>query len=161
MTEPTRDEAVAALEAGEPAEVVRPARTLVIDVACIGREWTATSTQLSGFTAYGDDRAGVEKAARANLAAWLGPHVTIEFRELGALGSGLRSGALIGRDHERSLPGPSGPGIFYAAGLSSWRVPNAASRRAASSATRRNSSAVPSLRRLLARQLIQRTLPTT
>jgi hypothetical protein len=67
----------------EPAELVRPARTLVIDLAPIGAEWVATCAQLGGFTVYADDRDGAERAARENLAGWIDPAVRIEFRELG------------------------------------------------------------------------------
>ena len=42
----------------------------------------ATSAEPAGFTVYADDREGAEKAARTELARWLGPHVTLEFRDV-------------------------------------------------------------------------------
>ena len=55
------------------------ARTLVVNLVCIGAEWAATSAHLPGGKVYGDSREAVEAAARKAL----GRHVTLEFRELG------------------------------------------------------------------------------
>lgn len=65
------------------SEPVTAPRTVVIDLARIGAEWTATSAQLAGFRVVRDDRAGVEAAARKELTLWLGPAARVEFRELG------------------------------------------------------------------------------
>lgn len=54
------------------------ARTLVVNLVCIGAEWAATCAQLPGGKVYGDDREGVEKAAREKL----GPAVRIKFRDV-------------------------------------------------------------------------------
>jgi hypothetical protein len=83
MSDPSWSEAAAALEAAEPAEIARPARTLVIDLVHVGAEWVAASSQLDAFAAYGDDREAAEKAAREKLAGWLDPAVRLEFRETG------------------------------------------------------------------------------
>ena len=80
-SDPSWDEAVAAFGSGEPVELIRPARTLVIDVAHIGNCWIATSSQLAGFRQIGKDRAAVEMAAGEDLAGWLDSAVTVEFRE--------------------------------------------------------------------------------
>ena len=55
------------------------ARTLVVNLVCIGAEWAATSAHLPGGKVYGDDREGAKAAAREKL----GPAVRIEFRDLG------------------------------------------------------------------------------
>lgn len=78
--DPTWEEAVAAFEAATPVRLVRPPRTVVIDLTCYGSVWVATSAQLGGFSASGFTASGVEKIARDNLEAWLDPAVTLEFR---------------------------------------------------------------------------------
>lgn len=62
----------------EPAALVRPARTLVIDLARIGAEWAATSAQFPALREFGDDQESAKAAAREKL----GPAVRIEFREV-------------------------------------------------------------------------------
>ena len=65
---------------GEPTQT-RSARTIVIDLVCIGAEWAAISPELPGGKMYGDCREDVKEAARENL----GPAVRLEFREVGTL----------------------------------------------------------------------------
>jgi hypothetical protein len=79
--EPTWDEAAAAFDSAEPVELVRPARTVVIDIARSGGGWIATSDQIEGFLVVRGSRDGLEAAARQDLAEWIDPAVTLEFAE--------------------------------------------------------------------------------
>ena len=65
----------------EPAELIRQARTVIIDVTRAGAEWVATSRQLDGFRVSAKSREAVYVAARKALADWLDPAVTLEFAE--------------------------------------------------------------------------------
>jgi hypothetical protein len=76
-----RDDDIAEDTAGEPVALIRPARTVVVDMTWNGTLWVASSEQVDGFAGGGKDRAAVERAARGDLAEWLDPAVTLEFRE--------------------------------------------------------------------------------
>ena len=77
--DPGWEEALAAFGAGEPADLARGPRALIIECCYAGGGWAATSPDLAGFQVYGPSRAGVQRAARDDLAAWLDPAVTLEF----------------------------------------------------------------------------------
>ena len=55
------------------------ARVVVVDLVCIGAEWAAISPELPGGKMYGDCREDVKEAAMEEI----GPHVRIEFRDVG------------------------------------------------------------------------------
>jgi hypothetical protein len=65
----------------EPAELVRPPRTVVVDVTRGGSRWVATSEQIDGFRVSSGSREALHAAAREALAGWLDPAVTLEFAE--------------------------------------------------------------------------------
>jgi hypothetical protein len=80
--DPSWGEAVAAFDTATPALLGRcPSRTLVIDLAWDGNEWTATSTDLEGFKVRGTDREWVVLYSRASLRGWLDPAVKVKFRD--------------------------------------------------------------------------------
>lgn len=78
--EPTWDEAVAELEAGAPAEVVRSARSVAVEYRYSDGVWRATSPDIVGFVATGQTFAEVKTHAREDLASYLDAAVSIDER---------------------------------------------------------------------------------
>jgi hypothetical protein len=69
-------------ESAAPAEVVHPARILIFEFHPMPEDRVkAVCDQLDGFTAYGGSREHVESEVRSELAMWLDPGVTMEFKE--------------------------------------------------------------------------------
>lgn len=79
--EPTWEEAHAAFEAAEPAELVRPARKLYVVYQYADGSWTATSPDLEGFEATGASLAETKARAAEDLAAFLDPAVELVEKE--------------------------------------------------------------------------------
>lgn len=78
--EPTWEEANAAFEAAEPAELVRPARKLVVVFRYADGCWNATSPDLEGFGVAGLSLPEVKAKAAEDLAAYLDPVVELDER---------------------------------------------------------------------------------
>jgi hypothetical protein len=78
--EPTWEEANAAFEAAEPAELVRPARKLIVVYRYADGLWSATSPDLEGFEVSGPNLYAVKARAAEDLAAFLDPAVALEER---------------------------------------------------------------------------------
>ena len=78
--EPTWEEANAAFEAAEPAELVRPARKLVVVYRYADGCWSATSPDLEGFGVVGLSLSEVKAKAAEDLAAFLDPAVELDER---------------------------------------------------------------------------------
>jgi len=78
--EPTWVEANAAFEAAEPAELVRPARKLVVVFRYADGCWSATSPDLEGFGVAGLSLPEVKAKAAEDLAAYLDPAVELDER---------------------------------------------------------------------------------
>jgi len=78
--EPTWEEASAAFEAAEPAEVIRPARKLVVVYRYADGCWNATSPDLQGFEVVGQSLSVVKAKAAEDLATFLDPAVELEER---------------------------------------------------------------------------------
>jgi len=79
-SEPDYAEALAAFEAAEPAEVVRPPRAILIEYRCDDDGWHATSPQIDGLFADGPVLAEVQRTVCKRLAEWLDPAVNVTFR---------------------------------------------------------------------------------
>jgi predicted RNase H-like HicB family nuclease len=75
--EPTWEEAHAAFEAAEPAELVRPARKLRVIYEYADSSWIATSPDLDGFEVTGASLAETKARAAEDLAAFLDPAVEL------------------------------------------------------------------------------------
>lgn len=80
--EPTWEEAHAAFEAAEPAELVRPARKLRVIYQLGDGNWTATSPDLEGFEVTGVRLAETKARAAEALDAFLDPAVELDEKEL-------------------------------------------------------------------------------
>jgi hypothetical protein len=80
--EPTWEEAHAAFEAAEPAELVRPARKLRVIYQLSGENWTATSPDLEGFEVTGISLAETKARTAEVLGAFLDPAVELDEKEL-------------------------------------------------------------------------------
>jgi hypothetical protein len=78
--EPTWEEANAAFEAAEAAELVRPARKLIVVYRYADGYWSATSPDLEGFEVSDPSLSAVKQKAAEDLAAFLDPAVAIEER---------------------------------------------------------------------------------
>jgi predicted RNase H-like HicB family nuclease len=76
--DPTWEEAVAAFEAAEPVEVVRPPRTVNVVYQYAAGVFTATSPELRGLRMTGRSLDETMGLVRASLDGWLDPAVTVE-----------------------------------------------------------------------------------
>jgi predicted RNase H-like HicB family nuclease len=76
--EPTWEEANAAFEAAEPAELIRPARKLVVVYRYVDGSWRANSPDLQGFEVLGRSLSEAKAKAAENLAAFLDPGVELD-----------------------------------------------------------------------------------
>ena len=61
-------------------ELVRPPRTVVVDVVRSGADWIAVSDQIEGFLVVRATPEAAKESAREDLAGWLDPAVMLEFR---------------------------------------------------------------------------------
>jgi predicted RNase H-like HicB family nuclease len=91
--EPTWEEAHAAFEAAEPAELVRPARKLRVVYQLVGGSWTATSPDLEGFEVTGASLAEAKARTAEALGAFLDPAVELNEKEL------VEVEAVVATDH--------------------------------------------------------------
>jgi hypothetical protein len=78
--EPRLAEMIAAFEAGEPVDLVRPARTLTVEYRYTDGRWHATSPDLTGFEVTGRSLHEIRQLVRADLADYLDPAVTLDER---------------------------------------------------------------------------------
>jgi predicted RNase H-like HicB family nuclease len=76
--DPTWEEAIAAFEAAEPAELTRPARKLAVVYRYVDGRWSATSPDLEGFDVMGLSLSEVRAKAAESLAAFLDPAVELD-----------------------------------------------------------------------------------
>lgn len=76
--EPTWEEANAAFETAEPAELVRPARNLVVVYRYADGRWSATSPDLEGFGVAGLSLSEVKAKAAEDLASFLDAAVELD-----------------------------------------------------------------------------------
>jgi hypothetical protein len=75
--EPTWDEAMAALDAAAPVEVVRSARSVTVIYRYADGMFTATSPDVRGFRVSGPSLHETQRAARDDLADFLDPAVGV------------------------------------------------------------------------------------
>lgn len=75
--DPAWDEAAAAADAGEPVELARPPREITVEYWRTCDVFIATSPDIRGFRVGGMNREEVRHIARARLAAFLDPAVTV------------------------------------------------------------------------------------
>jgi hypothetical protein len=80
QSEPTWDEAVAAFGTGEPVDLVRPARKIVIVYRYLDNQFHATSPDLTGFEVTGPSLHETKKLVRTDLARYLDPAVELDER---------------------------------------------------------------------------------
>ncbi len=80
-SEPSWDEAVAAFGSGEPVDLVRPNRKIVIDYRYEDSRVHATSPDLTGFEVMGSTLYGTKKLVRIDLARYLDSGVELVERE--------------------------------------------------------------------------------
>lgn len=82
-SELTWDEAVAAFRSGEPVELVRPNRKIVINYRYEGNRVHATSSDLTGFEVMASSLAETKRLVRDDLARYLESGVELVEREAG------------------------------------------------------------------------------
>ncbi len=78
--EPTWDEAMAALDAAAPLQVVRSPRQVTVVYRYAGGVFTATSPEVKGFRVTGTTLSEVKRIARGDLGKFLDPSVQIAER---------------------------------------------------------------------------------
>ena len=78
--EPQLDEVLAAFEAGEPVELVRPTRALIVEYRYADGSWTATSPDLSGFEMSSPSLHEIRRDVKAHLARYLDQTSTLDER---------------------------------------------------------------------------------
>lgn len=78
--DPTWEEAVAEFEAGEPVELVRSPRKVMIDYRYIDDRWWATSSALAGFVVSAASLPEAKALVAAELAGYLDPAVRLDER---------------------------------------------------------------------------------
>jgi hypothetical protein len=78
--DPTWEEAAAEFEAGEPVELARSPRTLVIDYRYSDDRWRATTSALAGFVVSAASLPEAKALVAAELAEYLDPAVKLDER---------------------------------------------------------------------------------
>ena len=78
--EPTWDEAVAALEAANPVEVVRSSREVNVVYRYVDGIFTATSPEVKGFRTTGRSLSEIRSLVRQDLSQFLDPAVKVRER---------------------------------------------------------------------------------
>ena len=78
--EPSLDELLARFEAGKPVKLARSPRRLVVEYRYVGGHWQATSPELTGFEVSGPSLHEIRQIAKADLAGYLDPAVTLDER---------------------------------------------------------------------------------
>jgi hypothetical protein len=78
--EPGLDELVAAFEAGEPVQLVRSARRLIVEYRYGDGRWKATSPDLTGFEVSAPSLRELRREVKGDLARYLDPGALLDER---------------------------------------------------------------------------------